>query len=46
MSYSFIEKIVSVLLSLLKMFIDEKEREREENRNVSNNNDNEVIDHV
>ncbi len=46
MSYSFIEKIVSVLLSLLKMFIDEKEREHEENRNVSNNNDNEVIDHV
>jgi hypothetical protein len=46
MSYSFIEKIVSVLLALLKMFIDEKEREHEENRNVSNNNDNEVIDHV
>ncbi len=33
MSYSFIEKIVSVLLSLLKMFIDEKERERDENKN-------------
>ncbi len=28
MSYSFIEKIVSVLLSLLKIFIDEKQRER------------------
>ncbi len=39
MSYSFIEKIVSVLLSLLKMFIDEKERERQENRNVNNNAD-------
>ncbi len=33
MSYSFIEKIVSVLLSLLKIFIDEKERERDENKN-------------
>ena len=32
MSYSFIEKIVSVLLSLLKMFIDEKERERDGNQ--------------
>ena len=29
MSYSFIEKIVNVLLSLLKFFLDEKERERE-----------------
>lgn len=38
MSYSFIEKIVSVLLSLLKIFIDEKERERSINQDI--------IDHV
>jgi hypothetical protein len=40
MSYSFIEKIVSVLLSLLKIFIDEKQRERE------NNTDSDIIDRV
>jgi hypothetical protein len=40
MSYSFIEKIVSVLLSLLKIFIDEKERERD------NDVDREIIDQV
>ena len=40
MSYSFIEKIVSVLLSLLKIFIDEKQRERE------NNTDTDIIDQV
>ena len=40
MSYSFIEKIVSVLLSLLKIFIDEKQRERE------NNTDSDIIDQV
>jgi hypothetical protein len=40
MSYSFIEKIVSVLLSLLKMFIDEKERERDGNQ------DKDIIDAV
>ena len=38
MSYSFIEKIVSVLLSLLKIFIEEKERERSINQDI--------IDHV
>lgn len=42
MSYSFIEKIVSVLLSLLKMFIDEKERERE--REKDNDTDRENFD--
>jgi len=46
MSYSFIEKIVSVLLSLLKMFIDEKERERQENRNVNNNADEDDTERV
>jgi hypothetical protein len=40
MSYSFIEKIVNVLLSLLKIFIDEKQRERE------NNVDTDIIDRV
>ena len=40
MSYSFIEKIVSVLLSLLKMFIDEKERENK------NGTDYDAIDRV
>ena len=40
MSYSFIEKIVSVLLSLLKIFIDEKQRERE------NDTDTDIIDQV
>ena len=40
MSYSFIEKIVSVLLSLLKMFIDEKERER------NGDTDRDIIDQV
>lgn len=40
MSYSFIEKIVSVLLSLLKIFIDEKQRERE------NDKDTDIIDQV
>ena len=40
MSYSFIEKIVNVLLSLLKIFIDEKQRERE------NNTDTDIIDQV
>ena len=44
MSYSFIEKIVSVLLSLLKMFIDEKERERDENKNKNKETD--IIDLV
>jgi hypothetical protein len=40
MSYSFIEKIVSVLLSLLKIFIDEKQCERE------NDTDSDIIDQV
>ena len=38
MSYSFIEKIVSVLLSLLKMFIEEKERERERGNDTDREN--------
>ena len=38
MSYSFIEKIVSVLLSLLKMFIEEKERERERDNDTDKEN--------
>jgi hypothetical protein len=40
MSFSLIEKIVSALLSVLKMFIDEKERERE------NDKDKDIIDRV
>ena len=40
MNYSLIEKIVSVLLSLLKIFIEEKERENK------NGTDFDVIDRV
>lgn len=40
MTYSFIEKIVNVLLSLLKIFIGEKERESKDTT------DNDIIDRV